>query len=274
MTGTDETTSDAGPPALELHGVGVMRAGRALLADVDWTVRPGERWALLGPNGSGKTTLVRVAGMWLRPTTGSVAVAGEVSGRTDVRTLRGRIGLTSAALADSLRADVDALDVVMTGRRAALEAWWHPWTDADRDAAHAEMTRVGAEHLAGRRFGTLSSGERQRVLLARALAGDPVLLLLDEPAAGLDLGAREELVDRLGALAEDSATAPLVLVTHHPEEIPPGTTHALLLRDGQVMAAGPAEEVLSDEPLSATFGLDLDVTREADRTTARRRPRP
>ncbi len=127
----------------------------------------------------------------------------------------------------------------MTGRRAALEAWWHRWTDEDRDAARAEMARVGAEHLAGRAFGTLSSGERQRVLLARALAGDPVLLLLDEPAAGLDLGAREDLVDRLGALADDPATAPMVLVTHHPEEIPPGTTHALLLREGRVVAAGP-----------------------------------
>ncbi|MGI8938155.1 MAG: ABC transporter ATP-binding protein [Iamia sp.] len=258
-------------PALDLNRVTVVRSGRNLLDGVDWTVRPGERWALLGPNGSGKTTLVRVAGLWLRPTSGSVAVAGAVSGRTDIRTLRGRIGLTSAALANSLRADVDALDVVMTGRRAALEAWWHDWTDADRTEARAEMTRVGAEHLAGRRFGTLSSGERQRVLLARALAGDPVLLLLDEPAAGLDLGAREDLVDRLGALADDPATAPMVLVTHHAEEIPAGTTHALLLREGRIVATGPADEVLADGPLSECFGLPLAVTRTEGRTTARRR---
>ncbi|WCO68927.1 ATP-binding cassette domain-containing protein [Iamia majanohamensis] len=265
--------ADDPAPALALRGVGVTRSGKGLLADVDWTVGSGERWVLLGPNGSGKTTLVRVAGLWLRPTTGSVAVAGEVSGRTDIRTLRGRIGLTSSALADSLRSDVDALDVVMTGRRAALEAWWHRWTDADRDAARAEMARVGAEHLAGRHFGTLSSGERQRVLLARALAGDPVLLLLDEPAAGLDLGAREDLVDRLGALAGDPTTAPMVLVTHHAEEIPPGITHALLLREGRVVAAGPADEVLADGPMSAAFGLDLEVTRTDGRTTARRRSR-
>lgn len=268
---TEDDGTAQSHPALELRGVGVTRAGRHLLDGIDWTVWPGERWAVLGPNGSGKTTLIRVASLWLRPTAGSVAVAGEVSGRTDIRSLRGRIGFTSAALADSLRADVDALDVVMTGRRAALEAWWHRWTDDDRAAAQAEMERVGASHLAGRHFGTLSSGERQRVLLARALAGDPVLLLLDEPAAGLDLGAREELVDRLRALVNDLTTAPLVLVTHHPEEIPPGITHALLLREGRVVAAGPAEDILAAAPLSDAFGLELEVTQVDGRITARRR---
>ncbi len=259
------------PPALALTGITVTRQGRDLLHRVDWTVGPGERWVLLGPNGSGKTTLLRVAGLWLRATSGSVAVAGEVSGRTDVRALRARIGFTSAALADSLRADVDALDVVMTGRRAALEAWWHRWTDADRDAARTEMERVGAAHLAGRRFGTLSSGERQRVLLARALAGTPALLLLDEPASGLDLGAREDLVDRLAALAVEDGTPATVLVTHHPEEIPPGYTHALLLRDGEVVAAGSIGEVIADGPLSEAFALDLEVDWTEGRAAARRR---
>jgi iron complex transport system ATP-binding protein len=257
--------------ALAVTGATVTRQGRDLLHDVSWTVRPGERWVLLGPNGSGKTTLLRVAGLWLRPTAGRVVVDGEVSGRTDVRALRARIGFTSAALADSLRADVDALDVVMTGRRAALEAWWHTWTDEDRDAARAEMERVGAAHLAGRRFGTLSSGERQRVLLARALAGTPALLLLDEPAAGLDLGAREDVVDRLALLAAAPATPATVLVTHHPEEIPPGWTHALLLRGGRAVAAGPIRDVVADGPLSEAFGLDLDVTWDGARVSARRR---
>jgi iron complex transport system ATP-binding protein len=236
-------------PALHVEGVAVVRTGRALLDGVTWTVGPGERWVLLGPNGSGKTTLLRVAGLWLRPTRGTVAVAGETSGRTDVRTLRARIGFTSAA----------------------LEAWWHTWTDDDRAAARGEMERVGAAHLAGRAFGTLSSGERQRVLLARALAGTPALLLLDEPASGLDLGAREDLVDRLGVLATDPGAPATVLVTHHPEEIPPGYTHALLLRDGGVVAAGPIREVVADGPLSAAFGLDLAVTWSGARVSARRR---
>ncbi|HXH55961.1 MAG TPA: ATP-binding cassette domain-containing protein [Iamia sp.] len=266
---TADPAADAAP-ALELRGVAVVRAGRRILDRVDWTVRAGERWAVLGPNGSGKTTLLRVAGLWLRPTAGSVSVAGERSGHTDIRALRGRIGFTSAALSDSLRADVDALDVVMTGRRAALEAWWHHWSDDDRAAARVELERVGAGHLAGRRFATLSSGERQRVLLARALAGSPALLLLDEPAAGLDLGAREDLLDRLGALTADPSTAPTVLVTHHPEEIPAGFTHALLLRDGRVVGTGPIEEVLDDAPLSACFGLELTVVRQSGRITARR----
>ena len=276
----DDSTTDPGPdaasagstgPPLSLRGVSVVRDGRAIVDDVTWAVRSGERWVVMGPNGSGKTTLLRIAGLWLRPTAGEVAVDGRVSGRVDVRTLRARIGFTSLALADSLRADVDALDVVMTGRRAALEAWWHPWTDADRAAARSEMDRVGAAHLAGRRFGTLSAGERQRVLLARALAGTPALLLLDEPAAGLDLGAREDLVTRLGALAADPATPPAVLVTHHPEEIPAGFTHALLLRDGRAVAAGPIRAVLADGPLSEAFALPLSVRWSGDRVSSQRR---
>ncbi len=261
----------ASGPVLDLDDVAVVRQGRPLLDGLTWAVRPGERWVLLGPNGSGKTTLLRVAGLWLRPTRGTVRVDGETSGRTDIRTLRARIGYTSIALSDSLRADVEALDVVMTGRRAQLEAWWATWTDDDRNAARDEMARVGADHLAERTFGTLSAGERQRVLLARALAGDPALLLLDEPAAGLDLGAREDLVDRLAVLAADPAAPPTVLVTHHPEEVPPGYTHALLLRDGRAVAAGPIREVLADGPMSEAFGLDLAVTWSDDRVSARRR---
>jgi iron complex transport system ATP-binding protein len=259
--------------ALVLRDVSVVRDGRALLDGVDWTVGSGERWAVLGPNGSGKSTLLRVAGLWLRPTRGHVEVDGEVSGRTDVRSLRARIGYASAALADSLRADVTALDVVMTGRRAALEAWWHTWTEDDRDRARAELDRVGAGALAARTFGTLSSGERQRVLLARALAGSPALLLLDEPAAGLDLGAREDLVERLDALAADPSVAPTVLVTHHVEEIPAGATHGLLLRAGRIVAAGPIDEVVADAPLSACFDQPLLVT-EHDGRRAARRPSP
>ena len=263
------TPGPAAPPAIRLVGVTVVRDGRAILDGVDWTVRVGERWAILGPNGSGKTTLLRIGSLYLHPTAGTVEVLGARLGRVDVRRHRTRIGLVSPAFADMLRADVTVLDVVMTAREAALEAWWHSYGDDDRAAARALLARTGAEALAERTFGTLSSGERQRVLLARSLWGDPGLVLLDEPTAGLDLGAREDLVGRLAGLAADPTTPPTVLVTHHVEEIPAGFTHALLLRDGQVVARGPIGEVLEARPLSATFGLPLAFDRRDDRYAAR-----
>jgi iron complex transport system ATP-binding protein len=263
------TPVPAAPPAIRLVGVTVVRDGRAILDGVDWTVRAGERWAVLGPNGSGKTTLLRIASLYLHPTAGTVEVLGARLGRIDVRGHRTRIGLVSPAFADLLRADVTALDVVMTAREAALETWWHCYGDDDRAAARALLARTGAETLAGRTFGTLSSGERQRVLLARSLWGDPGVVLLDEPTAGLDLGAREDLVGRLAGLAADPATPPTVLVTHHVEEIPAGFTHALLLRDGRVVARGPIGDVLDAEPLSATFGLPLVVDSRDGRYAAR-----
>ena len=172
------------------------------------------------------------------------------------------------ALADQLRPTIAALDVVMTARHAALEPWWHEYTDADRDRARALLDRMGCGDLAARTFGTLSSGERQRVQLARTLMADPGLLLLDEPMAGLDLGGREDLVTRLAALARDPATPPIVLVTHHVDEIPPGFTHALLLRAGRTVAAGPIEDVLTEEGLSECFGLELKIVRRDDRYSA------
>ena len=183
--------------ALQLDDVSVVRDGRAILDGVTWSVEAGQRWVVLGRNGSGKTTIVRLASCYLFPTTGQVTVLGERLGRTDVRELRRRIGLTSASLANQLRESLDALDVVMTARYAALEPWWHRYTDEDRDAARATLARVGVGDLAERTFGTLSSGERQRVLLARTLMTAPELLLLDEPTAGLDLTGREELVGAL-----------------------------------------------------------------------------
>ncbi|HET6950584.1 MAG TPA: ABC transporter ATP-binding protein [Acidimicrobiales bacterium] len=260
-----------GPPgaALALTGVAVVRDGTALLDHVDWTVRPGERWVVVGPNGSGKTTLLRVASLYLHPTAGTVEVLGRRLGRTDVRRLRTRIGLVSPAFADLLRPDVTAADIVMSAREAALETWWHTYGAEDRDHALALLARMGAAPLADRRFGTLSSGERQRVLLARSLWGEPGLVLLDEPTAGLDLAAREDLVGRLAALADDPATPPTVLVTHHVEEIPPGFTHALALRGGQVVAAGPLDEVITAPTLAAAFGLALHLDRRDGRFAAR-----
>ena len=263
------TADPAAAPAIRLVGVTVVRDGRAILDRVDWTVGGGERWAVLGPNGSGKTTLLRIASLYLHPTAGTVEVLGARLGRVDVRRHRTGIGLVSPAFADLLRADVTALDVVMTAREAALEAWWHSYGDDDRAAARFLLARTGAEALAERTFGTLSSGERQRVLLARSLWGDPGLVLLDEPTAGLDLGAREDLVGRLAGLAADRTTPPTVLVTHHVEEIPAGFTHALLLRDGRVVARGPIGDVLDAGPLSATFGLPLALDRRDGRYAAR-----
>ena len=258
---------------LDLVGVGVRRDGRALLDRIDWQVQATQRWVVLGPNGAGKTTLLRIASLWLHPSSGTIRVLGEELGRTDVRPLRARIGVSSAALADQLRPDLVVADVVVTSRRGALEPWWHAYDDHDRSCAADALARVGVDHLAVRTFGTLSSGERQRVQLARTLAAEPDLLLLDEPSAGLDLGAREDLVDRLGALARDPAVAPTVLVTHHVEEIPAGFTHVMLLRGGRVVAAGPLVDTLTESALSATFGVDVRLAFDDDRWRAwARRP--
>ncbi len=256
-----------------LTDVTVVRNGTALLDDISWQVGPGERWALLGPNGSGKTTLLQVVGSALWPTSGTVEILGERLGAVDMRMLRRRIAVVSAAVSRTLRPEQGALDVVLTGRYAALETWWHEYTDDDRREAAQLLTRAGfgGEGFAGRAFGLLSEGERQQVLLARALMGTPELLLLDEPAAGLDLGARERLLSRLADLAADPTTPPMVLVTHHLEELPPGITHAALLRSGRLLDAGPVDEVLTSEGISAAFGVSIEVVHDGGRWSARAR---
>ena len=247
-------------PALRLTGVSLVRDGTSLLEEVDWQVHDDERWVVLGPNGSGKTTLLRIASLYLHPSSGSVEVDGQVLGRTDVRALRTRIGLASPAFGDLLRPELTGVEVVMTARYAALEPWWHTYDEDDRRHARALLDRFGVSHVAERAVATMSSGERQRVLLARAFADQPAVVLLDEPTAGLDLGGREDLVGRLGfagAGAGAPAGPPTVLVTHHVEEIPVGTTHALLIRSGRIFHQGPIHLVLTAENLSATFGLAL-----------------
>jgi len=260
-------------PVASLHGVAVVRDGRAILDGVDWELRPGERWAVLGPNGSGKTTLLHVAGMRLLPTRGVVEVLGERYGRCDARALRRRVVLVSQAMLRTLRPTLSAHDVVLTGRHAALEPCWHRYDAGDHARADALLAGTGLGGAGDRDFGVLSEGERQQVLLARALMGDPELLLLDEPAAGLDLGARERLVARIAALAADPDAPPLVLVTHHVEEIPPGTTHVALLRRGKVVAAGPAAEVLDSAVVSDCFELAVEVVPSGGRWSARAVPR-
>ena len=253
----------------------VVADQRTILAPLDLTVRPDQRWLVLGPNGCGKTTLLRICSLYLHPTTGSVEVLGQRLGRTDVRVLRRRVGFMSAALAAEFRPAVTALDVVMTARYAALEPWWHTYGEDDRAQALRCLHRMGVGWAAERSLGTLSSGEQQRVLLARTLMNDPGVVLLDEPSARLDLGGREELVGALSELTTDPAAAPLVLVTHHLDEVPPGVTHVLLLRDGQVVDAGPLARVLDAERLSATFQLDLVLDRRPDgRFSAWARGRP
>ena len=256
-------------PALRMAQVGLVRDGATILHDIDWTVAPDERWVVLGPNGSGKTSLLRIASLYLHPSVGEVAVDGEVLGHTDVRRLRTRIGLASPAFGDLLRPQLTATEVVMTARHAALEPWWHRYGDDDRAQARVLLERFAVGHLADRPVSTASSGERQRVLLARAFSGDPALVLLDEPTAGLDLGGREDLVARLGAAPHDGPAT--VLVTHHVEEIPANTTHALLLRCGAVHAQGPIDRVLTEDTLSSTFGLPLALQRHGSRWSARAR---
>lgn len=254
-----------------MEGVSVVRDGQALLDNISWTVGAGDRWVVLGPNGSGKTTLLRVAGGSLWPTKGRVELLGERLGRVDLRVLRRRIAVVSASVTRALRPGLPALDVVLTGRHAALETWWDEYSVEDRDRA-AELLAdagFGGADFAARPFGLLSEGERQQVLLSRALMSDPDLVLMDEPAAGLDLGARERLLARLAALASAPTVPPLVFVTHHLEEIPPGVTHAALLRRARLVAAGPIERTLSSEAVSHAFDVEVTVERRRGRFVAR-----
>jgi iron complex transport system ATP-binding protein len=245
--------------ALRLSGVGFIRDQQPILKGIEWEVARGQRWVVLGANGSGKTTLLRIAALYEHPTTGTVEVLGQRLGQVDVRRLRHQVGFVSPALAQMLRPHLTAADVVKTARHGALEPWWHEYTEADAERAEALLAQVGAGGLGHRTIDTLSSGERQRVQIARSLMTDPGLILLDEPASTLDLGGREMLVADLARLAADPDAPPLVLVTHRTEEIPTGFTHALLLRHGQVLAQGPLTDVLTAESLSACFNLPLEL---------------
>jgi iron complex transport system ATP-binding protein len=257
-------------PVVEVRGVDVVRGTAHLLRGVDWTVRPDERWVLLGPNGAGKTTLLQLAAAQLHPSAGEVSILGETLGAVDVFELRTRIGLTSAALAQRIDPGERVGDVVVSAGYAVVGRWRERYDVHDLTRAALLMQQWGVARMAHRPFGTLSEGERKRAQIARALMTDPELLLLDEPGAGLDLGGREDLVTRLSDLARDTHAPAQVLVTHHVEEIPPGYTHGLLLRGGEVVSAGPIEEVLTAPLLSDAFGLELEVRREHGRYSARR----
>lgn len=240
----------------------------SILGPVSLEVSAGQRWVLLGPNGSGKTTLMSVAGGWRQPSSGEAWIFGQRVGRVDLRSVRERIGHVGHTVTERLRPQVSARDIVLSGRASTLETWFQTFSDADRAEADARLDQVGCRWLADRPIATCSQGERARVLLARALFGRPDLLLFDEPAAGLDLPGRESLVSAMTSLAADPEGAPWILATHHLEEIPPGATHAALLRQGRVVKSGPIQEVLTDHLLSRTFDLPVEVARRGERWTA------
>jgi len=245
----------------------VTRNRTNLIHDVTWQVELDERWVILGPNGAGKTTLLNLAAARLYPTRGTVHVLGEKLGRVNVNELRTRLGLTTAGLA--LPPDETVLDVVMTASWAVVGRFREAYDAMDSSRAQALLEQFGVGGLANRIYGTLSEGERKRVQIARALMADPELLMFDEPAAGLDLGAREDLVRRLADLAADPDAPALVLVTHHVEEIPDGFTHALLMRDGGVVAQGLLGDTVTGDNLSKAFDLPLKVSYADGRFTAR-----
>ena len=254
---------------LRLRGVEVKRDAAVLLRNVDWTAHENERWILIGPNGAGKTTLLQVAATTLFPTQGTVDVLGQRLGEVDIFDLRPRIGLTSAAVAEKVPPNEKVIDLVLTASYAILGRWKEDYDSADVTRAVELLDALGCAHLIRRKFATLSEGERKRVQIARSLMPDPELLLLDEPAAGLDLGGREDLLRGLSLLAADPQAPMIVLVTHHVEEVPEGFTHAILLRKGAVLAAGPVQKVFTERNLSKCFGVPLLVEQHAARWTAR-----
>ncbi|MFE9785129.1 ABC transporter ATP-binding protein [Nocardia salmonicida] len=266
-----ERVSQPDPDLLiDFSDVTIRRSGRTLVGPVSWQVELDERWVVLGPNGAGKTSLLRMAAAELHPTSGNANLLGETLGRVDVSELRPRIGLSSAAVASRIPVDEKVSDLVVSAGYAVLGRWRERYEDIDTERAVDMLETLGAEHLSDRTYGTLSEGERKRVLIARALMTDPELLLLDEPAAGLDLGGREELVERLGDLAADPDAPAIVLVTHHVEEIPPGFTHALLLKEGEVVGQGLLGDVLTAENLSSAFSQQIALDRIDGRWFARR----
>lgn len=263
-------------PAMSAHGaalvdideVTAVLGGRRVLGPLSWRVAAGEHWALLGPNGAGKTTLLSIVGAERHPTTGSASVLGGRLGHIDLRELRLRIGVVGHLIADRLPRQVSTLEIVLTGRDGLLAPWWGSFDDEDRKAALALLERLHCGALAEQAFGRCSQGERQRVLIARSLFGRHELLLLDEPALGVDLPGREALVVALDELASDPDSPATVHVAHTLEELPSSTTHALLLRDGMAVASGKVDDVLTDEALSTAFGHPFTVTRIGGRYSA------
>ncbi|MCP2195015.1 iron complex transport system ATP-binding protein [Williamsia deligens] len=281
--GHDGDVTDIDPDLLiDLRDVTLVRGGTTLVGPVTWQVELDERWVVIGPNGAGKTSLLRIAAAETHPTSGTAVLLGSRLGQTDVRDLSTRIGVASSMLAARVPDDEVVTDLVISAGYSVLGRWREAYEEVDRAQAVETLESMGAEHLADRTFGTLSEGERKRVMIARALMTDPELLLLDEPAAGLDLGGREELVARLALLAADPDAPATVVITHHVEEIPEGFTHALLLSEGAVVTQGLIDDVMTEENLTATFHQNIALehvdgrwfARRARRAGSHRRARP
>jgi iron complex transport system ATP-binding protein len=258
-----------GSDVVRIDDATVTIASDAILGPASLTVRSGESWAILGPNGSGKSTLLDLAGGIRHPTSGTVEILGGRLGSVDVRDIRARIGFVGHHVAEAIPAHLAVRDVVLTGKRSALVPWMQTFDADDRRLADDLLRRVKCEDLSGRSLETCSQGERQRVFLARALFARPELLLLDEPAAGLDLPGRELLLDALSSAPDASPT--IMLVTHHVEEIPRTATHAALLRRGRIVASGPIRGVLTDANVTACFDLTISVSRDDGRWRAQAR---
>lgn len=245
---------------LVLSEVEVVRGTRTILGPINWSVSAGERWVILGPNGAGKTTLLQLLSALIHPTRGEVRILGEKLGAVDVFELRPRIGFTSSAMMDLLPSDEKVIDIVLTSAYAIAGRWNEEYDLWDESRAKALLTTFGVRELGERHFGTLSEGEKKRVQISRALMADPEVLLLDEPAAGLDLGGREDILQRITTYTSDEKAPATIIVTHHIEEIPAGTSHALLLRDGKIHTAGPINEVLTDDAIADVFGVRVALS--------------
>ena len=254
---------------LKVSDVAVYRDGKSILGPINFSISAGERWVILGPNGAGKSTLLQILATKIFPTTGTVTILDKEMGRVNLFELRTRIGVCGALVAEDIPGDERVKDVVLTAAYAVLGRWNEVYDLWDESRALALLTTFGVRELGDRFYATLSEGERKRVQIARALMTDPELLLLDEPAAGLDVGGREDLLRRFAEFSTDSAAPATVLVTHHIEEIPVGTTHALLLKNGVIAVSGPAQQVITSEHISATFGTQIEVSSQAGRFSAR-----